>query len=122
MNTVSWMSKKYSDARLYYKEVVLTVPREDGIVLGAEEHLNILALLSPVALYVTEPEDKDIFVDGWLVSGTYLTHRHLEFGRITTKWTKGIVESQLKQGACAICDKKIPGEIQMMHHFYKLDN
>ena len=120
--TITWMDTEYTDPATYYKEVILTMPEEDGVLLGAQTHLDALASLSHGGLFVTESDARDVYVDGWNVSGNVLTHKHPEFGVATNRgWVKGVVESDVRQGVCELCAKRIPGEIEMMHHFYRLD-
>ena len=118
---IKWMDREYTDAREYYNEVILTMPKENGIILGAAEHIEALARLTQSGLYVTDMDEADIYVDAWRVNGSYLTHKHPEFGIIESGWSKGIVECDVLDSGCDICGKQIPGEIEMMHHFYKLD-
>jgi hypothetical protein len=119
---IKWMDREFTDAQEYYKEVVLTMPRTDGVILGALEHIWALARLSQSGVYVVDMDDADIYVDDWCVNDSYLTHRHPEFGSIASEWAQGRVECDvLVGGSCDICGKQIPGEIEMMHHFYKLD-
>jgi hypothetical protein len=120
MSHVDWMNVRYTHAPTYYREVILAMPREDGIILGSEAHLKALSMLSVGGLYVSEVDDQDIYVDGWRVNGSRLQHKHPEFGHIRTGWAEGIVEADLTDGRCDICHKEIPGEIDMMHSFYKL--
>jgi hypothetical protein len=119
---IQWMDKQYTSAPEYYREVVLTMPRTKGIILGAQEHIDAMAQLTATGIYVIDTDDSDIYVDGWRVNGDYITHKHPEFGVITTQWTKGAVECDvLAGGQCDMCGDKIPGEIDMMHQFYKLN-
>jgi hypothetical protein len=118
---IRWMDAEYTSAAKYYREVVMNMPKEDGIILGATEHLDAIARLSGCGLYVADTDESDIYVDDWRVNGRYLTHRHPEFGIIDSAWTKGMVEAELHFGSCGVCDKKIPGPIEMMHNFYRLN-
>jgi len=119
---VEWNGKEYTDIYHYYKEVILSMPQTDGVILGAQTHLDAMAALSRGGLFVCEPDEGDIYVDCWDVSGPFLTHKHPEFGVVVDMgWTKGMVESDVWQGKCELCGKKIPGEIEMMYHFYRLD-
>jgi radical SAM superfamily enzyme with C-terminal helix-hairpin-helix motif len=119
---VEWNDVEYTDMGKYYREVVLTMPEEDGALLGATTHLDALASLSHGGLFVTEQDDADVYVDRWMVSGTFITHKHPEFGLVRDHgWTRGQVECDLRHGKCEMCGEKIPGEIEMMHHFYRLE-
>ncbi len=119
---IRWLKGKYTDAPTYYREVVLTMPRTKGVVMGAEAHLNALAQLTQSGLYVVDADETDIYVDDWKVNGSFMTHKHPEFGLIRTGWTKGIPECDvLDTGKCDMCEKVVPGEIEMMHNFYRLD-
>ncbi len=120
--TIRWMDQEYTEAHDYYREVVLSMPKEDGVILGAKEHLSALCNLSDMGVYVSDPSPDDIYVDSWRVNGSYVTHRHSEFGLIETNWTTGVIECDLRDGKCDLCHKEISGEIQMMHNFYRLDN
>ncbi len=119
---IEWNGKEYTDPVTYYKEVILSMPETDGVLLGAQEHLDALAAIGHGGLFVTEHDEADIYVDGWLVSGTFLTHKHPEFGVVCDMgWTEGIVEADVTRSKCELCSKRIPGEIEMMYHFYRLD-
>lgn len=123
---IEWMDREYTDASIYYKEVVSAMPREDDIILGAKDHLDALELLYEGGLYVVELDDSDIFVDGWRVNSPWLAHKHPEFGMIerhySTRWEyMGMVECDVHHKTCGICKKQIPGEIEMMYQFYRLD-
>jgi hypothetical protein len=116
------MDKEYSDQFTYYKEVVLTMPEEDGVLLGAQTHLDALSALGHGGMFVTEIDGGEVYVDGWNVNGNFLTHKHPEFGTVENYgWANGVVEVDVRGGRCELCRKKIPGEIEMMHHFYRLD-
>lgn len=118
---VKWMDVEYTDAPTYYKEVVMTVPRRDGIILGGDTHLNAIALLTTGGLFVVEIDPEDIYVDDWRVNGPNLSHKHPEFGLIRTGWTEGVAECDIVHNrTCSVCAKVCPGEIEMMHKFYQL--
>ncbi len=120
--SIEWNGRLYNDAPTYYKEVILSMPRTDGVVLGAGAHIEVISRLTDNGIYVADLSDSDIYVDGWRVNGSYLTHKHPEFGYVETAWSEGVIEADvLSNGACDLCRKKIPGEIAMMHHFYRLD-
>jgi hypothetical protein len=121
--TITWMGKEYTDQLTYYREVILTMPEEDGVLLGAQTHLDALSALGHGGLFVIERDDTDIYVDDWMVSNPFfLTHKHPEFGELTNYgWAKGTVEADVHHSKCELCAKRIPGEIEMMHHFYRLD-
>lgn len=118
---ITWMGKDYTDASVYYREVVTKMPLEDGVILGAETHIEALAKLALGGLYVVTPDPVDVYVGRWRVNGRYLTHRHTEFGDVSTGWTTGPIECGLHENECDLCGEKIPGEIEMMYHFYRLD-
>jgi hypothetical protein len=119
--SIRWMDTEYDNAAEYYHEVVMTMPKTDGIILGAETHIDALARLSGCGLYVVDTDKADVYVDDWRVNGSSLTHRHPEFGPVASGWTEGYVEAEVCLGACDICEKQIPGEIDMMHQFYRLN-
>jgi hypothetical protein len=118
---ITWMGKDYTDAPSYYREVVTRMPLEDGVILGAGTHVDALAKLALGGLYVLDPDSVDIYVGRWRVNGRHLTHKHPEFGTVKTGWTTGLVECGLHEDECDLCGEEIPGEIAMMHHFYRLD-
>ena len=120
---INWNGEDYTDAPTYYAEVVMTMPKgEDGIILGAEAHLNALAHLTDSGLYVAESDPKDIYVDRWRVNGPRLAHKHPEFGVVETGWAKGLAEADVSaDGVCGICNEVISGEIDMMFRFYQLE-
>ena len=121
--SIDWMGKRYLKASDYYREVVMTMPYENGEMLGAQEHIDALSRLTLHGLYIT-PEDtgKDIYVDDWYINGSYVCHKHPEFGIIVGPWTSGIIEAFTSaDGSCEICRKHMPGEIEMMRNFYLLD-
>ena len=120
---IEWNGIQYTDIETYYREVILSMPKEGDTFLGAQTHLDALAYLGHGGLFIVDQDETDVFVDGWMVSGAFITHKHLEFGIIRTGWTKGIVECGVRpKGDCELCGKVIPGEIEMMHYFYRLDN
>ncbi len=124
---VEWNDTQYTDMETYYREVILSMPKEGDFggdaFLGAQTHLDALAYLGHGGLFVTELDEVDVYVDDWMVSGALITHKHPEFGMVKNSgWVDGTVECQLIHGACELCGKVIPGEIEMMHFFYKLDN
>jgi hypothetical protein len=119
---VEWMDKEYTNPVTYYKEVILSMPEEEGVLLGAQTHLDALASLGHGGLFVVERDEADVYVDDWNVAGTFLTHKHPEFGTVQHfGWANGMVEADVRHSKCELCGKRIPGEIEMMHHFYRLD-
>lgn len=120
---VEWDGTQYIDIETYYKRVVLSMPQDGDALLGAMTHLNALTYLGCSKLFVAETDEMDIYVDAWLVNGAFITHKHPEFGVVKQdSWVTGMVECGLRHRACELCGKVIPGEIEMMHHFYRLDN
>ena len=119
--SIQWMDKEYFDAPSYYKEVVLTMPQENGVILGAETHIDALAHLTKGGIYVADQDPSDIYVAEWLVNRGHLAHRLKEFGLQQTGWSTGVIECDLQDGSCDICMVQVPGPIEMIHNFYKLD-
>jgi hypothetical protein len=119
---VEWNGIQFTDMEDYYKKVILSMPQEGGAFLGAQIHLDALAYLGCGGLLIAERDEADVYVDGWLVNSAFITHKHPEFGKVEySGWVDGIVECGLHHGACELCGKAIPGEIEMMHYFYRLD-
>jgi hypothetical protein len=120
---IQWMDKKYHTAPDYYREVILLMPVEDGKILGASDHIEALAFLTNggTGIYISDPQPNDVYVDNWRVSSAPISHRHLEFGTIHNQWLSGVAEGGVANGACEICGLVIPGEIEMMYQFYRLD-
>ena len=122
IKSFSWMGKSYNKAPDYYHEVVMTMPIENGEMMGRKEHLDALSNLTLHGIYISDgKEGNDIYVDDWLINAPSVAHRHREFGQISTPWNTGVVEAQMKYGCCELCLKVMPGEIAMMRNFYLLD-
>jgi hypothetical protein len=121
-NVVTWYGKPYEDARTYYDEVVKTMLlKDDGTIIGADEHLGALCILRGHGILIME-DDNAVHVDGWRINGDYITHKHPEFGRVDQWWDDGFVQAEMADDldTCGLCGAKISGEIKMMHDFYRM--
>jgi hypothetical protein len=121
-NVVTWHGKPYEDARTYYDEVVMTMPRkDDDTIVAADEHLGALCILNGSDILIMEDENS-VHVDRWRINADYITHKHPEFGRIEDWWEDGYVQVELQSdnNTCGLCGEQVSGEIKMMHDFYRM--
>ena len=118
-----------------YYQALKYMPRKKGVIDEFRRHLAMLEMLDAPDGNMYYSEKDEFFVDNWSIQSPELYHRHKEFGNYMTihgmefmeydkpddpSYYRTHVQWDAAGGVCGLCDKHMPGEIMMMHNFYKL--